>query len=85
MKMHLGLRTHNCEYILITDDMYFYWTYCKTEIYFDKLSNGSSRSKNIEEWIKNCPANNIRYLGYFDTDECSSINVYKENYPEFFI
>jgi hypothetical protein len=85
MKMHLGYHARDSEYIFITDNLYYYWTKCKTKISFDQLSCDGGGSKNIEEWIKNCPANNIRYLGYFDTDECSSINAYKEDYPEFFI
>jgi hypothetical protein len=86
MKVHLGKNLINDYYILAAEYIKFYWTKDTSEIIGDKFeSSFEHEEKNIQEWVKNCRKNGIRYFGYFDTDEYPSIDNYKKDYPEFFI
>ena len=86
MKVHLGQSLRDYDWIMITDDMTFYWSRDTSEINYDKFDPTVGHvSKTIQEWVNNCTTNGIKYLGYFDTDEYPSIDAYKKDYPEFFI
>jgi hypothetical protein len=83
LKVHLGQSLKNNYYILTTDDTKFYWTEDTTEIIGDKFE--TLEAYEYQKWIEKWVERGIQKLGYFDTDECPSIDAYKKDYPEFFI
>jgi hypothetical protein len=83
MKVRLGKHLNVNKYILITDDIKFYWTDNTSEIIGDKFETLETYEDKI--WIENWEKLRIQKIGYFDTDEYPTIDAYKEDYPEFFI